>query len=178
VSDFELKVSGLKEVQRSLYSYSRQLGDKVVFQALLEGAKLMQKKARANAPKKTGRLRRGIIVKKSRINNGKRNDLLGVYMTLRTGKGKADPKDAFYGRFQEDGWNVKGASRTSKGQRAEIVARFGKRTGRKTLPGNRDIPGKKFMRNAFDSTKEASAQLIIAATERGSEILKRRLGLK
>jgi HK97 gp10 family phage protein len=173
----ELKVTGLREVQRSLYAYSQQLGDKVVIQALLEGARFMQKRARANAPKLTGRLRRGIVVRKSKINNGKRSELLGVYMTLRKGRGKADPKDAFYGRFVEDGYNVRGKSRTGKGQRAEIVNRFG-RTGRKSLPGLRDVPPQRYMKRAFDSTKEASAQLIIRATERGSLILKSKIGLK
>lgn len=177
MSDFEIKVSGLREVQRTLYQYSRQLGDRVVIQALLEGARFMQKRARSNAPRLTGRLRRGIIVRKSKINNGKRKDLLGVYLTLRKGKGKADPKDAFYGRFQEDGWNVRGKSRT-KGQRKEIVARFGSRTGRKSLPGSRDIPGIKFMLKTFNSTKEQSARLIVAAAERGANILKNKLGLK
>lgn len=178
MDDFELKVSGLREVQRSLYSYSQQLGDKVVIQALLEGARFMQKRARSNAPNRTGRLRRGIVVRKSKINNGKRSELLGVYLTLRKGRGKADPKDAFYGRFVEDGYNVRGKSRTGKGQRAEIVNRFGKRTGRKSLPGIRDIPPQRYMKRAFDSTKEASAQLIIRATERGSLILKSKIGLK
>jgi HK97 gp10 family phage protein len=178
VADFELKVTGLREVQRSLYSYSQQLGDKVVIQALLEGARFMQKRARANAPKRTGRLRRGIVVRKSKINNGKRRELLGVYMTLRKGRGRADKNDAFYGRFVEDGYNVRGKSRTGKGQRKEIVERFGRRTGRKSLPGSRDIPPQRYMKRAFDSTKEASARLIVAATERGALILKRKLGLR
>jgi HK97 gp10 family phage protein len=178
VSDFEINVSGLREVQKTLYQYSRQLGDRVVIQALLEGARYMQKTARSNAPRLTGRLRRGIVVRKSKINNGKRRNTLGVYLTIRRGRGRADPKDAFYGRFLEDGYNVRGKNRTSKGQRKEIVNRFGSRTGRKSLPGSRDIPGIKFMKKAFDSTKQASARLIVAAAERGATILKTKVGLK
>jgi HK97 gp10 family phage protein len=178
VADLEIKVSGLREVQKSLYAYSQQLGDKVVLDALRLGARAMQAKAKANAPRLTGRLRRGIVVKKSKINNGKRSETLGVYLTLRKGRGRADPKDAFYGRFLEDGYNVRGKSRTGKGQRKEIVNRFGSRTGRKSLPGSRDIPGIKFIKNAFDSTKEQSARLIIAAVERGATLLKNKVGLK
>jgi HK97 gp10 family phage protein len=180
VADFEITVSGLREVQKSLYSYSQQLGDKVVLDALRLGARAMQAKARAGAPKITGRLRRGIVVKKSKINNGKRKETLGVYLTLRTGKGRKDPKDAFYGRFLEDGWNARGKSNGAKGKgkRFEIVSRFGKRTGRKTLPSARDIPGIKFMQGAFNSTKQQSANLIVQAVERGAEILKRKIGLK
>lgn len=178
MADFEIKVSGLREVQKSLYQYSQQLGDKVVIDALKLGARAMQAKARAGAPKLTGRLRRGIVVKKSKINNGKRKETLGVYLTLRKGKGRKDPKDAFYGRFLEDGWNARGKSRTGKGQRAEIVARFGNRTGRKSLPSARNIPGIKFMHGAFNSTKQQSANIIVAAVERGAQILKRKTGLK
>jgi HK97 gp10 family phage protein len=180
VADFEMKVSGLKEVQRSLYAFSQQLGDKVVIDALRLGARAMQAKARAGAPKLTGRLRRGIVVKKSKINNGKRKEALGVYLTIRTGKGRKDPKDAFYGRFIEDGWNAKGKSNrgTGKRKRLETVSRFGSRTGRKTLPSDRDVPGIKFMQGAFNSTKQQSANLIVQAVERGAEILKRKTGLK
>jgi HK97 gp10 family phage protein len=178
VADFEIKVTGLKEVQKSLYQYSQQLGDKVVMDALRLGARFMQARAKSNAPKLTGRLRRGIVVKKSKIYNGKRNETLGVFLTLRKGRGRADTKDAFYGRFIEDGWNVRGKSRTAKGQRAEIVSRFGSRTGRKTLPGNRDIPGIKFMDRAYKTTREQSATIIVQAVERGSEILKSKIGLK
>lgn len=180
MADFEIKVSGLKEFQKSLYSFSQQLGDKVVLDALRLGARAMQAKARAGAPRLTGRLRRGIVVKKSKINNGKRNETLGVYLTLRTGKGRKDPKDAFYGRFIEDGWNSRGKSngKTGKGKRFEIVSMFGSRTGRKSLPGKTNIPGIKFMQGAFNSTKNASVDLIVRAVEQGSEILKRKTGLK
>lgn len=178
MSDFEIKVSGLREVQKSLYAYSQQLGDKVVLDALRLGARAMQAKARAGAPKLTGRLRRGIVVKKSKIHNGKRNETIGVYLTLQKGKGRKDPKDAFYGRFIEDGWNARGKSRTGKGQSFEIVQRFGRRTGRKSLPSQTNVPGVKFMQGAFNSTKEASARLIVQAVERGAEILKRKTGLK
>jgi HK97 gp10 family phage protein len=178
VADFEIKVTGLQEVQRSLYAYSQQLGDKVVLDALRIGARFMQSRAKSNAPKLSGRLRRGIVVKRSKIFNGRRNETLGVYLTLRKGKGRDDPKDAFYGRFIEDGWNVRGKSRTGKGQRAEIVSRFGNKTGRKSLPGIRNIPGVKFMDSAFKTTKEQSANLIVQAVERGAEVLKQRVGLK
>lgn len=177
MADFELKVTGLKEVNKSLYAFSQQLGDRVVKGALRQGALLMQKKARASAPKITGRLRAGIVVKNSRIHNGKRKETIGVYLTLRKGKGKADPKDAFYGRFVEDGWNARG-KKAGAGGRSAITSTFGKRTSRKTLPGKTNVPGVKFMASAFSSTKEQSAQLIIRAAEQGAEILKRETGLK
>lgn len=151
MADFEVKVSGLQELQRSLYAFSRQLGDKVVIAALKEGARVMQKDAKQRAPFKTGRLRRGIVVKKSKINNGRARPVLGVYLSLRKGKGKKDPKDAFYGRFIENGW----------------TDRSGKRR-----------PGRKFMSSAFNAKREASLRVIVQAFERGASILKQRLGLR
>lgn len=150
MSEFEIKITGLKEVQRSLYAYSQQLGDRVVRNALREGAKVVQKQARANAPKRTGTLRRNIVIKNSRINNGKRNETIGVYLTVNKSK-KGARNDAFYGRFVEDGYISRG--------------------------GNR-IEGVRFMGRAFDSGKSSAVNQIIRAIEVGAEIVKRKTGLK
>lgn len=149
---FEIKVTGLKEVQKALYSYSQQLGDKVVIAALTQGARLVQRAAKGRAPVLTGRLKRGIVVKKSKINSARRGgNLIGVYLALRKGKGRKDPKDAFYGRFIEDGF----------------TARDGKK-----------ITGKQFITGALESTRESAVRLIVSSVERGAEIVKRKLGLR
>lgn len=148
---FEIKITGLKEVQKALYSYSQQLGDKVVIAALTQGARLVQRAAKTRAPVITGRLKRGIVVRKSKINNGRRRELIGVYMTLRKGKGKKDPKDAFYGSFIEDGF---------------------------TARGGRVISGKEFIKGAFRGTRDAAVRLIVQSAERGAEIVKRKVGLR
>lgn len=165
-----IKVSGLKEVQAALYSYSRQLGDKVVLAALKQGANLVKRAVVQTAPVKSGRLKRGFRVANSRIHRGRGTGRLGVYLALRTKK-KGDP---FYGRFQEDGWNVKGPAR-GKGRSARVP---GSRSGRKTAPGKRDVPGKFFIQKAYLANREAAAQLIIKAAEVGAEIVKRKVGLR
>lgn len=105
-----ITIKGLKEVQKALYSYSQQLGDRVVLAALRQGANLVKKSVQQQAPVKTGTLRRGFRVSKSRIHNGKRSSsMIGVYLTLRKGGGRKDKNDPFYGRWQESGWrNIPG----------------------------------------------------------------------
>ncbi|SCX94262.1 phage protein, HK97 gp10 family [Nitrosospira sp. Nl5] len=97
-----IRVTGLRETQRALYSYSQQLGDRVVLGALRQGANLVRKQAQINAPVKTGKLRRGIRVSRSKIHRGRASqDLIGVYISVRKGK-----NGAFYAPFQEDGWRA------------------------------------------------------------------------
>ncbi|MCP4100460.1 MAG: HK97 gp10 family phage protein [Lentisphaerae bacterium] len=172
----DLKVSGIDEVNKALYSYSQQLGDKVILKALREGAKIVQKEARNRAPRRTGKLRRNIVVKNSQIYSKRRNAYkLGVYLSINK-KGKAsDRRNAYYGRFHEDGWNTHGKL---EGTRQSITQIFGKRTGRKTQRGKTDMQAQKFMKGAFDSRKHKALKMIIKATERGSEIIKRKTGLK
>lgn len=181
---FEIKVTGLKEVQKALYSFSQKLGDRIVIASLQQGANLVKRAAKNSAPRKSGRLRSAIVVRKSRIHSGRLSgDMIGVYLTIRTGKGKKDPKDGFYGRWQESGWNVRGQSRDESNTPSRVNRR-GKRLfsrsairaagfsgGRTTLPGKRDISGKYFMRDAFRKNKMAAVQMIIAAANRGVELL-------
>lgn len=107
MADFEMKITGLKEVQKALYSYSQQLGDKVVVSALSTGAKPMLKQARLNAPVRTGRLRKAIYMKKSKLYNGKRNANVGVYISVRSGK----KRGAYYAGMIENGWKDRGGKR-------------------------------------------------------------------
>jgi len=175
VSDFDIRINGLREVQKALYSYSEKLGDKVVIGSLKQGARVVSREAKKRAPKKTGRLRKAIVVKASKINSRRRKgNKIGVYLTIRGGKGKNDPKDGYYGRWQEDGWNTHGKS---SGSRAKIRSFFGRKTGRKTAPGKTDVPGKKFIKGAFKTQKGNAVRLIVASAERGAEVIAKRLQL-
>lgn len=103
MSDDIITVRGLQEVQRALYAYSQQLGDRVVRGALRQGANHVLRGIRAAVPVKTGLLkRRGFRVANSRIHNGRMaSGLIGIYIGLRKRKG-----DPFYGRFQNDGFRA------------------------------------------------------------------------
>lgn len=151
MSDFEIKVTGLRETQKALYDFSQQLGDQVVIKALTNGARIMQRQARAYAPVRTGNLRRGIIVKKSKIYNGKRvANKLGVFLTLRQGK-RYGARDAWYGKFPEGGWTD--------------------RAGRKH-------PGKQFIGRAFAATAQRAASIIVQSAIAGAQVVARRTGFK
>lgn len=188
MADEFIKVSGLSEIKKALYSYSQQLGDKVILSALRQGANHVRKAVRQAAPKKTRTLEKGIIVSASKKYKPRPGaSVIGVYLTIRKGKRGSAKKDPFYGRFQEDGWNVRGKTNKVgkldrrgkfKFSRAVQTAHFGKSTGRKSLPGKRDIPGKKFIKNTFTQRQHEAAKIIVQAAERGAEIVKSKLGLK
>jgi HK97 gp10 family phage protein len=170
MADTTIRVSGLREAQKALYSYSQQLGDFVVYKALRAGANIVRDAAREKAPEgETGKLKRGIVVMKSRINNGRKSPLLGVTVTIRKGKG-----DPFYGRFQEDGWNTHGKR---MGSRARIVAAFGSRTGRKTQPGKTNVPGKKFIDQAFIEKRAEAVDMIVRTSTAAADLLASKVGL-
>lgn len=105
MSDDTISISftGLRETEKAIYSFGQQIGDRVVRGALRQGANYVLKGIREAVPVKTGLLRRrGFRVSNSRIHNGRAGSaLMGVYITLRKGKG-----DPFYGRFQNDGFTA------------------------------------------------------------------------
>lgn len=147
-----LEVRGLKEANKALYAYSQQMGDRVIYASLRQGANLILRQARANTPMRTGALRRALTVKKSKIHNGRRIvGSLGVYLSIRKGKGRKDAKDAFYGRIIEGDW---------------------------TSRGKRKIPGKRFVQRAYQAQQANAARLIAQSAIRGAEIVARRTGLK
>lgn len=169
-----IEVKGLREVQKALYTYSQAIGDRVILAALRQGANLVKKSIVANAPFKTGALKKSFSVKRSKIHRGKfSGDMIGVYLTIRKGKGRKDPKDAFYGRWVESGWNIRGKSRNKGGAPRSALSR-----GRKSSPGMRDVQGQKFIERAFLSSRESAARLIVLAAERGAEIVAYKTGLK
>lgn len=95
-----ITVEGLEDVQRRIYAFGNKLGDKVVRSALRKGANLIKRAVQQQVPVRTGKLRRGFTVARSKIHRGRRpGDAIGVYLALRKGKNAA-----FYGRFLNDGW--------------------------------------------------------------------------
>lgn len=185
MDDFQVKVTGLKEAQKALYSYSQQLGDKVVIDSLKQGARIVQRAAKAAAPLRTGRLKRAIVIKKSKIYNGKRrSDMIGVFLTILSGK-RYGKRDAYYGRFQEDGWEVRGKKRTATNtpgrwnrHRSKYLLSRAATGGRKSMRSGLHVPGKFFMRDAFARNKVNAVRMVIAAAQAGGQVLARKLGLK
>ncbi len=142
MSEETITITGLQEVQKALYSYSQQLGDRVVYGALRQGAMIIRKAIQQQVPVRTGKLQRGFVIRRSKIHRGRSStDMIGIYLTLR--------KEAYYGRFINDGWQH----------------------------GKTKIPGKHFMQNAFEANKETALRVIISDAQAGAELLARKVGL-
>lgn len=171
----EIRIDGAAVVIRRLNEYSLQLGDRVMALALRSGANHMKKAIQNAAPVgNTGRLRRSIKVKLSKLNSRRRNGTIGFYVKPAAGKSREDTKGAYYAPFVENGYEVKGRN---IGQRLYRVGASGLRSGRKTQASGKVVPGQEFIKKAYDSNKEAALRIITESIERGSEDLIRRLNL-
>jgi len=167
VSDIEIKVDGLEDVKRNLYRFGTKFGDKIVYKSLRLGARVIVDDIKRRVPVRTGVLRKGIIIKRSKIHSKRRGTKRGLYITIRRGP-KAGERDAYYGRFQNDGWNVRGKLRP--------FGRKGKE--RKTLPGKRDILPKSFMQKGFSSSRTYAIRVTIKAARSAANILAKKSGFR
>jgi hypothetical protein len=138
-----IDIHGLAETQRAIYRFSEALGDRVTLLALRSGANYMLKKVRQAAPKKTGRLRRAIVVQTSKINKRHRNGKVGVYLTIKKGHTRNDPKGAIYGQWVERGYKH----------------------------GPTQVAGKNFIAGTFESNKQNALDLIITNIDQGGRLL-------
>lgn len=147
--EFSVNIHGAAEVTRALYQFSDRLGDRVTLLALRSGANYMLKQIRQAAPVKTGRLKRSIKTSQSKIHTRRRDGVVGVYITVKAGKSRKDPKGAWYGRFIENGYKRKNGT---------------------------TITGKRFVSSTFNSSKEAATTLIINNIEQAGQQLARQIG--
>lgn len=174
MADETIVVRNLDEIQRTLFLMGKRLGNDVVKKSLRQGANVIRDAARNKAPVRTGKLRKNIVVGTSKINTPrKKTGVIGVFIGVNvTGKAN-NPRNAFYWRFVEDGWNTRGVY--IPGQRP---TGFGKRSGRKTQRGKRDIPGRKYIARAYLSSRNKAVNVTIRAAEIAAGVLAKRLGLK
>ena len=163
--DAQIDIRGVKDVIRRLYQFSDRLGDRVTLLALRSGANFMLKKVRQAAPIKTGRLRKAIRVSTSKIHTRRRDGIVGVYITIKKGKKRDDPKGAYYGLFVERGYVA--------GKQGKTLA---SRIERRRIFAHRKVQGKKFIENTFHANKIPAAELVIANIERAGDQLANQMG--
>jgi len=194
MSDFDLKVRGIPELNRALLDYSKKLGVRVAQLAVRNGANFMLKQIRSAAPVKTGRLKRAIKIKNSRINRIAGNGSVGVYITIDPGKSRKDMKGAWYGKFVEVGYNrgskaVGGHEAVARGivtrerfnaKRTMVTSK--RRSGRTAKPiiyrhGGQRVDGRHFVLNTFNRTKEQTAHIVIDSFELAGKRLAQEIGL-
>lgn len=171
MSEFTAKVHGVRDFRAAVEALVADLRRKVVRGALRDAARPIVRQAQADAPvlkgSKKGRLpgtlKRGIKVYSSKQNNG-RNGVLGVYIHVKAnkaalkragGKGRNNPHDPFYWWWQEFGYTATGRRKLTGGtRRRNLVRNALVKTGRA-----RKIPGKGFLRNAFNAKSPESLSI-------------------
>lgn len=133
----DIQVKGLKELSKKLENLPENLKKKAVRRSIAAGAKLIQKQAKANAPRRTGALRRAIAVRGMRSRRNKdliRSGLFVRHGSARTKSALKKSEDPYYWWFVENGYRAVGRSH---------------RKGRKTA--GRKIPAKRYIGRAIDS---------------------------
>lgn len=142
----EIQISGLTEIQEQLRQLPGTISRRVVLSSLRAGANVVRKQIQQTAPVRTGALKKGFKIARSRIHRTQTDQ--GVYLTLRKGRGRNDPKDAFYGRWVESGYRK----------------------------GRTQIPGQFIVQKAFDAKKNESVAVIVATAEAKIDQLTRNIG--
>lgn len=155
-----IDLSGFKELVSALERLPVAIENKVLKFALKEAAKPILKSARANAPKDTGALKKAIKIRTMKRKKGRVGFTVGPFARDIPG-GKA-----FYGYFQEKGWVT--GKRTADDRRSQKAGKE-----RQPKQGQRRIPGKFYLRRAFDANKSITQQqmhdLIVKGIEREAE---------
>lgn len=168
-----VEVHGLEDIQRKLRLLPEKVARTVINATNRKGANIVKKQIEATAPVRTGVLRKGFKISRSKIHRGP--EVFGVYLTLRNVKGRKYKDDPFYGKFQEYGW------RTGKKTKTIIVARSDREVRlsmylirgkkrivglRKRRVGEKQIPGKHFAQAALQSKADAAITAMKNEAER------------
>ena len=165
----------------SAQAMQRALAERIQRLALRQGANYMLKAVRQAAPKKTGRLRKAIKIRNSKINRLQKNGNVGVFLTVYPGKSRKDQAGAWYGKFVEVGYRrgskaITGAQAVAAGiltreeYRLKRAGLRAKRKGRyaqgvRIRHGGNSVDGLHFVRNTFEQTKEQAARIIVEASQ-------------
>lgn len=191
-ADVEFKVNGVQSVREALRAVAPNMRRKVLRPALRAGGSVIAKEAKRLAPvlkrstyygssalrrgvRMVGTLRNAILVRTSKLST-KRGDV-GVFINVRplrgasrnTGPGAKNPKDPYYWRWVEFGWNpakkITGTGALGKRTRRQINKAF-----RGFIrAGNTAVPGQAFLRG---SAKKAGQALVAIQSRLGTEIQK------
>ncbi len=156
-----VSVEGLADAKRALEELSRDLRRKVVRAALRDAARPIVAQARANAPVRTGLVKRRIGVASSKLKRGQGGEI-GVYIRPRASslarRTKNRAQDPWYYRFQEAGFHAVGSRRVggSRNNRADRLKQSGARF----------IPGKAFLGRAFQSEQRNALAIFQTAIKK------------
>lgn len=129
-----VQVSGIEDINARLSTLDKRIARKVTSRALRAGGKMVQSAAQALCPEETGTLAKSIKVRAGQRRKGKVRIIVGAGKSWFTGP-------AFYGAFVE----------------------FGHKQGSRKLGDNRKmIPGKNFIKKAYDNTRQSALNAVIS----------------
>lgn len=164
-----VKLDGLADAKAAIESLTKEMRRKVVRAALKAAGKPIIRAAKANAPVKTGLVRKSIGSFASKFKRGQ-NGEIGIYIKPRTSararKSKDKSQDPFYYRFQEMGYHATGRKRVGGGRR--------NRPARLAASGARMIPGKAFLGRAFESQRGAALAAFTAEIKKYIDLINTR----
>ena len=162
-----VKLNGLQDLRAALLGIAPKLRKRALRNALAVGARIVRDEARRRTPtlkastyygasalrrgvRAIGTLKKAISVRTSKISTRQGN--VGVFVNVRPLKnGSAkNPKDPYYWRWQEFGWNP-ADGRSSKSERRALNKRFASFRA----AGNTAKPGADFLRGAVSKQGEA-----------------------
>lgn len=154
-----ITVNGLADAKRALEALTKDLRNRVVRGALRDAAKPIVQQAKANAPVRTGLVKRRITVNASRLRKKARGEI-GVYIrpraTALARRTKLRSQDPFYYKFQEAGFHATGRSKLKNSRNARF------------------IEGKAFLGSAFESRRQSALAIFQAAIKRRIDEANRR----
>lgn len=142
-----VEVRGLQELQAKIARLPAAVARKAVYASLRKGAAIVRKQAQQYVPIRTGTLKKGFKVARSRIHRGPQQ--FGIYLALKSGRGRRDPGDPFYGVFVERGYRR----------------------------GNTTVPGVFFLKRALTENYQASVDAIVADASQRVDGIIAELGL-
>jgi HK97 gp10 family phage protein len=187
-ANFSLRIQGIAEIQRALFHFNARLGERVTRLAMRKGANYMLKQARLAAPVKSGRLKKAIKVKNSKINTIRKNGNVGVYLTVSSGKNRRDTKGAWYGKFVENGYNTGNTNNTGSAAFRQSIGRGGaaprlRRDRRfstsiyRRSGGGTTVLGQHFILNTFNESAPTALTIMVEASEVAMQHLAQELNL-
>ena len=156
-----ISVEGLADAKAALDALTKDLRLKVVRGALRAAARPIVAAARANAPVRTGLVKKRIGTMASKIKRGQNGDI-GVYIRPRATKlarkTKLVSQDPYYYKFQEAGFHAVGRHKVGGGRK--------NRAARLKASGARFIPGKAFLGRAFETQQRTALDIFQAAIKK------------
>lgn len=157
------KLEGADVLERRLAALDNKLARKISAQAMRGGAKIILDEAKAKAPigKSRGDHKAGTLKASLRVRAGKRKKgLVRFLVQTKDGDYKGD---TFYGAFVSFG------HKSGSGKRAAKIKIGRRKVIDKSKDARKQVPANEFIRQAFESKKDAAVSTIIQTLRTGIE---------